>query len=70
MTQQLVCAALSMALFRRGFPKGKGLHSDHGSQYCSKTYQQLVRSNGLCSSMGRKANCYDNALTESFFFKP
>jgi len=67
MTQQLVCDALTMALFRRRFPKGTILHSDRGSQYCSKRYQRLIRSNGLCGSMGRKANCYDNAVTESFF---
>jgi putative transposase len=67
MTQQLVCDALTMALFRRNFPKATIIHSDRGSQYCSKRYQQLLRNNGLCCSMGRKANCYDNAVTESFF---
>ncbi|GJL63172.1 MAG: transposase [Nitrospirales bacterium] len=67
MTQQLACDALTMALFRRCFPKGTILHSDRGSQYCSAGYQRLIRSNGLCCSMGRKANCYDNAVTESFF---
>jgi len=67
MTQQLVCDALTMALFRRRFPKGTILHSDRGSQYCSRRYQRLIRSNRLCGSMGRKANCYDNAVTESFF---
>ncbi len=36
MTQQLVCDALTMALFRRHFPKGTIIHSDRGSQYCSK----------------------------------
>lgn len=67
MTQQLVCDALSMALLRRGFPKGTLLHSDRGSQYCSKRYQRLMESNGLHCSMGRRATCYDNAVTESFF---
>ena len=67
MTQQLVCDALTMALFRRGFPKGTIIHSDRGSQYCSKRYQRLIKNNGLRCSMGRKANCYDNAVTESFF---
>ena len=33
MTQQLVCDALTMALFRRHFPKGTIIHSDRGSQY-------------------------------------
>ena len=67
MTQHLVCDALTMALFRRHFPKGTILHSDRGSQYCSKRYQQLLRNYGLRCSMGHKANCYDNAVTESFF---
>ena len=67
MTQQLVCDALTMALFRRHFPKGTIIHSDRGSQYCSKRYQRLIKTNGLHCSMGRRANCYDNAAMESFF---
>jgi transposase InsO family protein len=67
MTQQLVCDALSMALFRRGFPHSVIIHSDRGSQYCSKRYQRLIALNGLQCSMGRKATCYDNAAMESFF---
>ncbi len=67
MTQQLVCDALSMALFRRHFPKGTIIHSDRGSQYCSKRYQRLIKNNGLHCSMGRRATCYDNAAMESFF---
>lgn len=67
MTQQLVCDALSMALLRRGFPKETLLHSDRGSQYCSQRYQRLIKSHGLHCSMGRRATCYDNAVTESFF---
>jgi len=59
MTQQLVCDALTMALFRRHFPKGAIIHSDRGSQYCSRRYQRLIKSNGLPCSMGRKANCYE-----------
>ena len=67
MTQQLVCDALTMALFRRHFPKGTIIHSDRGSQYCAKRYQQLINNSGLRRSMGRRANCYDNAAMESFF---
>lgn len=67
MTQELVYDALTMALFRRRFPKTTIIHSDRGSQYCSQRYQQLIRSHGLCGSMGHKGNCYDNAVTESFF---
>jgi putative transposase len=67
MTQQLVCDALTMGLFRRGFPKGVIIHSDRGSQYCSKRYQKLLRQNQLICSMSRKGCCYDNAAMESFF---
>ena len=67
MTQQLVCDALTMALYRRHFPKGTIIHSDRGSQYCSNRYQRLIKTNGLRCSMGRRANCYDNAAMESFF---
>jgi putative transposase len=67
MTQQLVCDALTMALFRRHFPRGTIIHSDRGSQYCSGRYQQLIRTNDLRCSMGRRATCYDNAAMESFF---
>ena len=67
MTQQLVCDALTMALFRRGFPKDVIIHSDRGSQYCSKKYQTLLKLNKLVCSMSRKGCCYDNAAMESFF---
>jgi len=67
MTQHLVCDALAMALFRRQFPIGTIVHSDRGSQYCSKRYQKLLSNNALRCSMGRRATCYDNAVTESFF---
>ena len=62
-----MCDALTMALFRRGFPKGVIIHSDRGSQYCSKAYQRLIKLAGLRCSMGRRATCYDNAAMESFF---
>ncbi len=67
MTQQLVSDALTMALFRRGFPKNVIVHSDRGSQYCSKKYQALLKLNRLVCSMSRKGCCYDNAVMESFF---
>lgn len=67
MTQQLVCDTLTMALFRRAFPKGVIVHSDRGSQYCSRRYQKLLQQNELLCSMGRTGCCYDNAAMESFF---
>jgi putative transposase len=66
MTQHLVCDALTMALFRRGYPKGGIVYSDRGSQYCSKRYQRLIKVQRLLCSMSRKGCCYDNAAMESF----
>ncbi|RUO24717.1 IS3 family transposase [Aliidiomarina sanyensis] len=67
MTATLVCDALKMALFRRGFPEGIIVHSDRGSQYCSSDYRDLIKKHRLTQSMSRKGNCWDNACAESFF---
>ncbi|MCG6528861.1 IS3 family transposase, partial [Vibrio parahaemolyticus] len=67
MTATLVCHALSMALFRRGLPDHVIVHSDRGSQYCSKDYRDLITAYNLNQSMSRKGNCWDNACVESFF---
>lgn len=65
--KHLVCNALTMALCTRDFPKGVIVHTDRGSQYCSKRYQKMLKANGLISSMSAKGCCYDNAPCESFF---
>jgi putative transposase len=67
MQASLVCDALTMALWRRGFPKGVIVHSDRGSQYCASAYQQLLKKHQLICSMSGKGCCYDNACAESFF---
>ena len=67
MNATLVCDALSMALFRRGFPEQVIVHSDRGSQYCSKDYRDLITAYNLKQSMSRKGNCWDKACVESFF---
>lgn len=62
----LVVQALQMAIARRS-PEAELLHhSDRGSTYTSESYLELVQENGMISSMSRTANCYDNAVTESF----
>ena len=63
----LVCDALQMALWRRKMPRGVLVHSDRGSQYCSRIYQALLAKHDLICSMSGKGNCYDNACAESFF---
>ena len=67
MTASLVCDALTMALWRRGFPRGVIIHTDRGSQYCSAAYQQLLKRHELLCSMSGKGCCFDNACAESFF---
>ena len=42
-------------------------HSDRGSQYASQAFQDLLREHNITCSMSRKANCWDNAMMESFF---
>jgi putative transposase len=65
--KSLVCDSLTMALFRRKFPKKVLVHSDRGSLYCSKDYKKMLQQNDLTGSMSRKGNCWDNAPSESFF---
>lgn len=67
MKRHLVCDALRMALWRRGFPTGVLVHSDRGSQYCSNDYQRLIKDHRLICSMSGKGDCWDNAVAESFF---
>ena len=67
MKADLVCNALSMALWRRKFPEGVIFHSDRGSQYCSGAFRGLLKEHSLLQSMSRKGDCWDNACVESFF---
>lgn len=39
-------------------------HSDHGSQYCSSSYQTILQDNNVRCSMTGKNRCYDNAVAE------
>jgi transposase InsO family protein len=62
----LVLGALEMALARTGtVPHGH--HSDRGSTYASAAYRRRLASLGILCSMSRRANCWDNAVAESFF---
>jgi transposase InsO family protein len=69
MQASLVMDALRMALGRRCPDQAASLmhHSDRGSQYASQAFQDLLREHNITCSMSRKANCWDNAMMESFF---
>jgi len=67
MKKELVIDALNMAIRRRNPGPGLICHSDRGSQYCSKAYQDLLDKHGFLCSMSRKGRCQDNACAETFF---
>ena len=67
MRTELVEEALEMAFVQRRPPEGVIFHSDRGCQYTSGDYAQLARTNGVVLSVGRKGECWDNAVAESFF---
>ena len=62
-----VVAALDMAVKHRRPPQGIILHSDRGIQYASKSFRNLLKKYRMLQSMSGKGNCYDNAVTETFF---
>ena len=67
MTTDLPTTALQRAIALHQPPPGCVHHADRGSQYCSEAYRQLLSAHGFIVSMSRKGNCWDNAVTESFF---
>jgi len=63
----LVIDALRMAIEARCPGGGLLHHSDRGAQYAALDYQELLARHQIVASMSRRANCYDNAVAESFF---
>ncbi len=63
----LALAALEMARSTRRPGPGLVHHTDRGSPYTSKAYQDALTAFRAVSSMSRKGNCWDNAAAESFF---
>ena len=51
---------------RQGYPTGVMVHSDQGSQYCSRDFRALLLTSNCIQSMSRRGNCWDNAVTENF----
>jgi putative transposase len=67
MDRHLVINALFMAIWQHK-PKGEVLvHSDQRSQYASSDYLAFMKAHNLIPSMGRRGNCHDNVVAESFF---
>jgi putative transposase len=68
MRTDLVLDALRMALGTRELGADFALvqHTDHGSQYLSYDYTQVLDDHRVLASVGSVGDAYDNALAESF----
>lgn len=67
MRTDLVADALRMACIQRRPPTGVVFHSDRGCQYTSRDYADVAAELGVTLSLGRKGQCWDNAVSESWF---
>ena len=67
METPLVNNALQMALQTRKPPSKLIWHTDRGSQYASDSHRELLSEHNILQSMSRKGDCWDNAVSESFF---
>ena len=63
----IVLKSLRRAALNRQILEKSIFHSDQGSQFASLAVQEALDEFGLAQSMGSTGNCYDNAITESFF---
>ena len=66
-TLDLSIAALRMAIERRKPRPSLIHHTDQGAIYTSPTYRDVQKQQGMLTSMSRKGNAWDNAVTESLF---
>ncbi|MFT5476423.1 MAG: putative transposase [Planctomycetota bacterium] len=66
MRTELIESAFMNALSWRTPAEHLEHHSDRGSQYASKSYQQLLSRHQVRCSMSRAGDCWDNAVIESF----
>ncbi len=67
MGDELIVSAFRQAWVHRQPLPGLIVHSDRGTQYCSRSFKELLDTNRYRQSMSSTGNCYDNAITESFF---
>lgn len=64
---ELVSDALANAVAARNPGPGVVFHSDRGCQYSSAEFASLASGYDVALSVGRTGQCWDNALSESFF---
>ena len=67
LAHKTVLKALSRAVWQRSPQPGLMIHSDRGIQYCCEGFREAIDKHQFAQNMSRKGNCWDNAVTESFF---
>lgn len=67
MESTMVASAIRAAILLRDPEPGLVFHSDQGSQYGSQEVVDLLSGRQITRSMSRRGNCWDNAVSESFF---
>lgn len=66
--EDTIVPAWRMAIMSNAVTGTLIFHSDRGSQYAGRRFTDILREHGsVRQSMGRKGNCWDNAVAESFF---
>ena len=65
-TAALPTNALAMAIEQRKPAKGTVIHSDQGTQFTAWAFTERALTSGLVPSMGSVADCFNNAMIESF----
>ena len=66
----LVSSTLEEALSRTRCAAELMVHSDQGWHHKMQLYQAMLARCGVKQSMGRRRNCFDNAVIESLFSAP
>lgn len=67
MEAELALDALQMAIDTRNPKSGVLHHTDRGVQYACNIYRKTLTDHKMICSMSRKGDCWDNAVSESFF---
>ena len=66
MSAEMAVRAVKNACINVKVTEGIIIHSDLGTQYTSKTFEDYLSLKGIIHSFSRKGNPYDNACIESF----
>ena len=66
MSAEMAVRAVKNACLNVKVTEGIIIHSDLGTQYTSKTFEDYLSLKGIIHSFSRKGNPYDNACIESF----